>query len=79
MELEKLEKRRDEIIGYNNQIVDELNRIDEARRKLVNQYQVNTGALSEVNLFIEAIKKNDIETKTEEIIEDKKVEKKNRK
>jgi translation initiation factor IF-2 len=64
MELGKLEKRRDEIIGFNNQIINELNKIDEARKKLINQYQVNIGALSEVNQWIE---KNEDEIKTEEI------------
>ena len=82
MDLKKLENRRSEIEGFNNQIINELNKIDEAKKKLVNQYQINSGALSEVNQWIDAIKKNEPDSKTAlEIIkevEDKKVDKKSK-
>jgi hypothetical protein len=81
MELSKLEARRDEIIGFNKDIENQLNQIVAANKKLqedfsklVDQAKVNNGALSEINSFIEAIKKN--ETTEDTPVEDKKSKKK---
>jgi hypothetical protein len=83
MELEKLEKRRDEIIGYNKDIADNLNKIlaaskklQEDYNKLLDQVKVNNGALSEINNFIDAIKKNEVIEDTPIVEEDKKSKKK---
>ena len=84
MKLEDLEKRRDEIIGFNNDIATQLDNLkieatktqnefnekvklfNENYAKLVEQHRVNLGALSEVQNWIEAIKKNEPETKEKE-------------
>ncbi len=85
MELEKLEKRRDEINGYNDQINARVKQILEQNKqlnaeyiKLVDQYKVNMGALGEIQGFIDAIKKNEQEDKAEDIkvVEDSKKSKK---
>jgi len=83
MELEKLEARRDEIIGFNADIEKQLNQIlatnkqlQENFSKLIDQVKINNGALGEVNGFIEAIKKNEQEKITEVVdIKDKKSKK----
>ena len=77
MKLEDLEKRRDEIIGFNNDIATQIAQMkDEATKateefnakaklfnenfaKLIEQHKVNLGALSEVQNWIDAIKKNE--------------------
>lgn len=86
MELEKLEKRRDEIIGFNRELNERMRKVVEASKKLqeeyigiLDQYKVNMGSLSENNQWIESIKKKDtepiaekVEEKEEEIKKDKK-------
>ncbi|MBU2061848.1 MAG: hypothetical protein KKH44_08395 [Bacteroidetes bacterium] len=85
MDLEKLEARRDEIIEMiktNNDIItkynDEMKAMQERaesvvaeRAKIIQQNNVNLGALTEVNSFIEGIKKNEEEVK-DEVVEDTK-------
>jgi len=81
MILEDLEKRRDEVIGFNNDISTQIENMkveaakvteefnakaklfNENYAKLTEQYKVNLGALSEVQNWIETIKKK------EEVIE----------
>ena len=81
MDLQKLEARRDEIIGFNNDISTQIENMkveaakvteefntkaklfNENYAKLTEQYKVNLGALSEVQNWIETIKKK------EEVIE----------
>jgi len=74
MELKNLEKRRDEIIGFNNVIQEQLKQLFETNTKLqedyaklIEQARINAGALSEVNKWIESIKKNGQETAPEEV------------
>lgn len=90
MELKKLENRRDEIKGFNNDIANQLNTVSEEvktlqaraieldgiRKQLMQQASVNNGALSEVTNWIDAIKKKENEEiKVEETtIVDEKVE-----
>jgi len=85
MELEKLEKRKEEIIGYQKDIETKLNQIlatnkklQEDFSKLMDQVKINNGALSEINNFIDAIKKNEVIEDTQEVVieEDKKSKKK---
>ena len=73
MELEKLEARRDEIIGYNKDIANQLNTIAEefktiqarvteltnAKNSLMQQGSVNNGAIAEVMQWIDSIKKKE--------------------
>jgi hypothetical protein len=90
MELEKLEKRRKEIIEMNrvtaengNKLIEEFKRIKteyESKVKYLNdnyfnvldQLKINNGALSEVNQWIEAIKKNETEIEDTDNAVDKK-------
>jgi hypothetical protein len=83
MELEKLEKRRDEIMGFIDtndkliaQIIEQGKKLSEdfnKKAKELNealattriQQNVNVGSLSEVNQWIESIKKNDTKPETE--------------
>jgi len=83
MELEKLEKRRDEIMGFIDtndkliaQIIEQGKKLGEdfnKKAKELNealattriQQNVNVGSLSEVNQWIESIKKNDTKPETE--------------
>jgi len=73
MELNDLEKRRDEIIGYNKDIANQLNQVAEefktiqarvnelttAKNQLMQQGSVNNGAITEVVQWIDAIKKKE--------------------
>ena len=89
MELEKLEKRKEEIIGYQKDIETKLNQIlatnkklQEDFSKLMDQVKINNGALSEINNFIDAIKKNEViadDTQAVEIVEEDKPKSKKKK
>lgn len=75
METEKLEARRDEIIGFNKELANQLNAISEefkalqaratelntARQNLIVQANINNGAIAEVMKWIEVIKKKEVE------------------
>ena len=76
MELEKLEKRRDEITGFNENINKQIQdvfaknkQLQEIYTNLTDQWKVNVGALAEINRQIEEIKN---ETKTDEVVEEDK-------
>jgi hypothetical protein len=89
MDLEKLEKRKEEIIGYQKDIENQLNQIiatnkklQENFSKLMDQVKINNGALSEINNFIDAIKKNEViadDTQAVEIVEEDKPKSKKKK
>jgi len=89
MDLEKLEKRKEEIIGYQKDIETKLNQIlatnkklQEDFSKLMDQVKINNGALSEINNFIDAIKKNEViadDTQAVEIVEEDKPKSKKKK
>jgi hypothetical protein len=77
MELEKLEKRRDEITGFNENINKQIQdvfaknkQLQEIYTNLTDQWKVNAGALAEINRQIEEIKNS--ETKTDEVVEEDK-------
>lgn len=83
MELEKLEKRRDEIIGFNKDIEKQLNQIIAANKKLnedyiklIDQAKINNGALSENQRQIDEIKNSEIAPKEEEVVDTKSKKKK---
>ena len=90
MELNDLEKRRDEIIGYNKDIANQLNTVAEefkviqarvneltnAKNQLMQQGSVNNGAIAEVIQWIEVIKKKE---QPEEVSKDNVVDIKDKK
>ncbi len=66
MELNDLELRRDEIIGFNQDIEKQVKEVFERNKqlqdmytKLNEQYRINIGALSETTNWIDAIKKKE--------------------
>ena len=77
MELEKLEKRRDEITGFNENVNKQIQdvfaknkQLQEIYTNLTDQWKVNAGALAEINRQIEEIKNS--ETKIDEVVEEDK-------
>ena len=90
MELEKLEARRDEIIGFNKDIANQLNTIAEefktiqtrvteltnAKNSLMQQGSVNNGAIAEVMNWIDAIKKKEEPEKIDNVVDIKDKKKK---
>ena len=78
MELKKLEARRDELNGFQNEINERVKKVFEINKqlneeyvKLVDQFKINAGAISELNRQIE----ESIEVKPEVKVEDKKSKK----
>lgn len=77
MELSKLEKRRDEITGFNENVNKQIQdvfaknkQLQEIYTNLSDQWKVNAGALAEINRQIEEIKNS--ETKIDEVVEEDK-------
>lgn len=78
MELKKLEARRDELNGFQNEINERVKKVFEINKqlneeyvKLVDQFKINAGAISELTRQID----ESIEVKPEVKVEDKKSKK----
>jgi len=83
MDLAKKEARRDEILGFNNVIAEQLKAITEefkkiqdritelnnARNQLINQANINNGALAEIQLDIDELKKDEPKEELAEVVD----------